>query len=75
MRSAYFLGAAGEERETAGSLPFGFAQGRNDKPEKQVQKQKQRQKQISCGNDNKNGNSKSNDKGSVVAQRKTAGGA
>ncbi|WP_044177379.1 hypothetical protein [Granulicella mallensis] len=39
----YFLGGITEKRETAGSLPFGFAQGRNDKPERQEQPQKQKQ--------------------------------
>jgi hypothetical protein len=33
-------GSTGKKRETAGSLPFGYAQDRNDKPEKQRQKQK-----------------------------------
>jgi hypothetical protein len=38
-----FPGDTNEEREEADSLPFGYAQGRNDKPEKPKQKQEQSQ--------------------------------
>jgi len=45
MVSCDVCGGAGEEREEADSLPFGYAQGRNDKPEKQEQRQQQELRQ------------------------------